>query len=311
MRSLIETIRSMPPAGQRRLALIVAVTASLLAAVAIYTLHRTMPVPDIGSSAGSTRMPPASSDTPASGAADAAATGAPGAVPPERPSAGPSDTTPVSPTGAPTVAAGAQPAEQAAGGSERTGVTVAADAAGRDGPRPGTPAAGGGGPGVQMRESGAPVSLRVPMPPPPSHEADPRTQTPADGSRRDRVASATPPGARTQAPAAASTPPPRGRPSERTERPGAGGAAAGQEVSAPPGGRAGDPASRAAPASTSPAPAAAASAQRLGAQQQAQCGDSSFVARFICDERVRLRFCRDRWNEHPDCNVETPRNSND
>ncbi len=51
MRSLIETIRSMPPAGQRRLALIVAVTASLLAAVAIYTLHRTMPAPDIGSSA--------------------------------------------------------------------------------------------------------------------------------------------------------------------------------------------------------------------------------------------------------------------
>ena len=27
------------------------------------------------------------------------------------------------------------------------------------------------------------------------------------------------------------------------------------------------------------------------------------------DERVRLRFCRDRWNEHPDCMVEPPRTS--
>jgi hypothetical protein len=57
-------------------------------------------------------------------------------------------------------------------------------------------------------------------------------------------------------------------------------------------------------------PAPARTPQRLAAQQQAQCAGSEFVARFICDERVRLRFCRDRWNEHPDCNVETPRNNN-
>lgn len=56
-------------------------------------------------------------------------------------------------------------------------------------------------------------------------------------------------------------------------------------------------------------PAPGAPAPRLAAQQQAQCADTSYLSRLVCDERVRLRFCRDRWNEHPDCMVEPPRTS--
>ncbi|KAA0222228.1 hypothetical protein EDM76_13600 [bacterium] len=42
---------------------------------------------------------------------------------------------------------------------------------------------------------------------------------------------------------------------------------------------------------------------RLAAVQQAQCGSEALLARFVCNERVRLRFCRNRWNAHPDCEV--------
>jgi hypothetical protein len=45
-------------------------------------------------------------------------------------------------------------------------------------------------------------------------------------------------------------------------------------------------------------------AQRLAAQQQSQCAGTEYLARLVCEERVRLRFCRDRWDEHPDCMVD-------
>ena len=43
---------------------------------------------------------------------------------------------------------------------------------------------------------------------------------------------------------------------------------------------------------------------RLQVAQQEQCASAELFSRLICDERVRLRFCRDRWNEHPDCIVQ-------
>lgn len=56
------------------------------------------------------------------------------------------------------------------------------------------------------------------------------------------------------------------------------------------------------PAGTVAVPAARAG-DRLAAVQQAQCGSEALLARFVCNERVRLRFCRNRWNAHPDCEV--------
>ncbi len=56
-----------------------------------------------------------------------------------------------------------------------------------------------------------------------------------------------------------------------------------------------------------PSPAATPTGSALGrlrAAQDGQCADSNFFSRLVCDERVRLRFCRDRWNEHPDCTVQ-------
>ncbi|GAA4416738.1 hypothetical protein [Quisquiliibacterium transsilvanicum] len=47
---------------------------------------------------------------------------------------------------------------------------------------------------------------------------------------------------------------------------------------------------------------------RLAETQQAGCSDEGAISRLICNERVRLRFCRERWNAHPDCMVESPRN---
>lgn len=49
--------------------------------------------------------------------------------------------------------------------------------------------------------------------------------------------------------------------------------------------------------------ASARAGDRLAAVQQAQCGSEALLARFVCNERVRLRFCRNRWNAHPDCEV--------
>jgi len=71
------------------------------------------------------------------------------------------------------------------------------------------------------------------------------------------------------------------------------------------------------PAQAQPGAAAAASArpqppartgERLAPLQAAQCGDESLLARVVCNERVRLRFCRGRWNDHPDCEAAKPPN---
>lgn len=56
-------------------------------------------------------------------------------------------------------------------------------------------------------------------------------------------------------------------------------------------------------AASTPAAPAARAGDRLAAVQQAQCGSEALLARFVCNERVRLRFCRNRWNAHPDCEV--------
>lgn len=50
-------------------------------------------------------------------------------------------------------------------------------------------------------------------------------------------------------------------------------------------------------------PSPNASVGSLKDSQEKQCADSNFLSRLVCDERVRLRYCRDRWNEHPDCMV--------
>lgn len=55
----------------------------------------------------------------------------------------------------------------------------------------------------------------------------------------------------------------------------------------------------------SPASPAKQPSGRLRAAQDGQCADANFFSRLVCDERVRLRFCRDRWNEHPDCTVQS------
>ena len=67
-----------------------------------------------------------------------------------------------------------------------------------------------------------------------------------------------------------------------------------------------------APAPTPDAVAAAPVArsdERLAAIQQSLCGDQTLLARIVCSERVRLRYCRDRWNEHPDCETSAPKNT--
>ena len=58
-----------------------------------------------------------------------------------------------------------------------------------------------------------------------------------------------------------------------------------------------------APAAPTASVPAARAGDRLAAAQQAQCGGEALLARFVCNERVRLRFCRNRWNAHPDCDV--------
>ncbi len=61
----------------------------------------------------------------------------------------------------------------------------------------------------------------------------------------------------------------------------------------------------AAKTANTPAPGA----DRLADRQLAECGASGSLGRSICNERVRLRFCRDRWNKHPDCRFEQAANS--
>lgn len=50
-------------------------------------------------------------------------------------------------------------------------------------------------------------------------------------------------------------------------------------------------------------------ASNLRSAQDGQCADASFLGRLVCDERVRIRYCRDRWDAHPDCVTAKPTNN--
>ncbi len=43
------------------------------------------------------------------------------------------------------------------------------------------------------------------------------------------------------------------------------------------------------------------SEQRLADLQARQCESAGFFARILCKDRVRDDYCKDRWNDHPDC----------
>jgi hypothetical protein len=48
------------------------------------------------------------------------------------------------------------------------------------------------------------------------------------------------------------------------------------------------------------APAAPA---RLKDRQSSECSNSAFLGKLLCEERSRVKFCSNRWNAHPDCQV--------
>jgi hypothetical protein len=48
---------------------------------------------------------------------------------------------------------------------------------------------------------------------------------------------------------------------------------------------------------------AAQSSVRLQSQQSNDCSNSAFLGKVFCEERTRVNFCRNRWNEHPDCQL--------
>jgi hypothetical protein len=48
---------------------------------------------------------------------------------------------------------------------------------------------------------------------------------------------------------------------------------------------------------------AAQSSARLQNQQSNDCSNSAFLGKVFCEERTRVNFCRNRWNEHPDCQL--------
>ncbi len=244
MRQLIENVRSMAPAGQRRLALAIALATTVLAAGAIFLLHRSMPVP-----------------VPVSDAPTRTAAGKPPPTVTSEDNAGPQ-----------------QPTVPPEAHSPLT------------------------------RESGAPVSLRVPMPEPDDRGDQSEGRAVTDGPRRERASGlAAPSAANTRATSAN-----RARPADKTDaqtrkRTPADATATSPQKSGASADAGTSPSVVPAPAAA-PTPAAAAAPsqpQRLAGEQQAQCAGSEFISRFICNERVRLRFCRDRWNEHPDCKVET------
>jgi len=234
----------MAPAGQRRLALVIALATTVLAAGAIFFLHRSMPVP----------VP----DAPARAAAG-------------KPS--------------PTVTA-----EDNAGPQPRA-------------VQPDTPS-------PLTRESGAPVSLRVPMPESDSRGGRPEGQAMEGGARHERATGPAVPSAAVNRAASGNGARQTDKPTAQTRK-----RTPGDTTGTSPQTRSGSadagasptvvPAPAATPAPTPAAAAAPSPPQRLAGEQQVQCAGSEFISRFICNERVRLRFCRDRWNEHPDCRVET------
>jgi hypothetical protein len=46
---------------------------------------------------------------------------------------------------------------------------------------------------------------------------------------------------------------------------------------------------------------------RLKDKQSSECANSAFLGRVVCQERSRVDFCRNRWNEHPDCQLNNSR----
>jgi hypothetical protein len=46
---------------------------------------------------------------------------------------------------------------------------------------------------------------------------------------------------------------------------------------------------------------------RLNEKQSADCSNSAFLGKVLCEERARVSFCKNRWNEHPDCIVNSNR----
>jgi hypothetical protein len=46
---------------------------------------------------------------------------------------------------------------------------------------------------------------------------------------------------------------------------------------------------------------------RLREQQSNECSNSAFLGKVVCEERSRVNFCRNRWNEHPDCQLNNGR----
>jgi hypothetical protein len=40
---------------------------------------------------------------------------------------------------------------------------------------------------------------------------------------------------------------------------------------------------------------------RLQDTQSSECSNSAFLGKVVCEQRSRVSFCKNRWNEHPDC----------
>jgi hypothetical protein len=75
--------------------------------------------------------------------------------------------------------------------------------------------------------------------------------------------------------------------------------------------RAGLDGSQSSAISESPPPIAAAPFQtpassapsRLKEKQATECSNNAFLGKVLCEERSRVSFCSNRWNAHPDCQV--------
>jgi hypothetical protein len=50
-------------------------------------------------------------------------------------------------------------------------------------------------------------------------------------------------------------------------------------------------------------PSATSAPTRLQTLQSNECANSAFLGKVFCEERSRVNFCKNRWNEHPDCQL--------
>jgi hypothetical protein len=50
-------------------------------------------------------------------------------------------------------------------------------------------------------------------------------------------------------------------------------------------------------------PAAISVPARLQTLQSSECANSAFLGKVFCEERSRVNFCKNRWNEHQDCQL--------